>query len=514
MAKFIGIDFGACNIKTASWRGKGAHIVYLSQDVNQNYIPNMILYDMTKAGEVEQKIGDPAKEKQDVENSVTHVKRKLELEKWSKHIPNLRRDLSAIEAATDIFRCLSEKLQKKLNCEAHELQAVITVPVCSSGRQRRHIYQAAKATGIDVAAIVTEPFAAMFSLMESFTADAEDETILIFDFGGSTLDLSLLTVEHEDGIRIEELASAGLSYGGIDIDEAIFDEILTKKYAAEIAEIRENDDTLEKAKTTQELRDAVTKLKERLFEEDNEAVSLPGTFYGSGKHYEFTLTRQEMEDLFTRHNLKGKIFDLLDELFGQTCLTKDGVTLVKPCGGASRMKYVLDLLSEYFGTDIFDSDDYEWEDETLADVAVGAVHYLNLTQTQGEEIEIVSNIPFSLGIAKGNRFKKYIDCRPPYGQRSKRIPLPWPDVKENENRVAVYQSFADSEHVEIGGEDGAVYVGSATVHPDLYRAKDGILLEMELTDSHTLQMIFSELRDADPEEVETQIINLRGTDKA
>lgn len=510
MVKFVGIDFGACNIKTANWRGKRANILRLSQNVDQNYIPNIVLYDKTQAGEIEKKVGDPAKDKQDPKNSVEYVKRKLELIEWSKKIPNLNREVSAVEAATDIFGGISEKLTKKLNCEAKDLQAVITVPVCSSGLQRSRIYQAAKSAGIAVEAIVTEPFAATFALDDLFE-DEDDATVLIFDFGGSTLDLSLLTIEHDDGIRIEELASAGLAYGGIDIDEAIFSEIISPKYAAEISEIKAKDDTVDQAKTTHELRNVATNLKEKLFEEDNESSERTYTFYGSGKYYKFELTRQEMESLFERHDLKGKIFSLLDELFGQTYMKKDEVTQVKTFGGTSRMKYVLDLLSEYFGTDIFDSDDYEWEEETIADVAVGAAHYLAIRKEQGEKIEIVSNIPFSLGIANGKSFKKYIDCCPPYGQRTKRIPLLWQEIKDNGCKVSVYQSFADSENVEIGGKDGAVYVGAVTVNPNLYQATDGILLEMEMTDSDTLKMIFSEMRESGLEEIETQFINLRGT---
>ena len=514
MEKFVGIDFGACNIKAAYWwHGKEVRIARLSQDVEQSYIPNVVLYYMTQAGNLEKKIGDPAKEEQDPENSVEYVKRKLEIETWAKPIPNLQRDVTAMEAATDIFRGLSERLQKKLNCAAHELQAVITVPVCSSGLQRSRIYQAARAAGIGVEAVITEPFAAVFAFDDVFDGDGKDENVLVFDFGGSTLDLSLLQVEREGGIRLEELASAGLPFGGIDIDEAIFSEILEKKYASEIAEIQSNDDTIGKSKTEQELRDVATKMKENLFAEDNEFFKRTFTFHGSGTSYTFELTRNEMEALFQRHGLREKIFGLLDELFGQTYLQKTEVTLVKPVGGASRIKYVLDLLTEYFGADIFDSDDifdddkYDW-DEKMADVAAGAAQYLAICKEQNEGIEIVSTVPFSLGIANGEVFKKYLECCPPYGRRTKRIPLPWNRLAETEYKVSVYQSFADSEQVAIGGKNGAVYVGSVTVDPALYQANDGILLEMEMADSDTLRMIFSEMRDDDLQDVETKEIHI------
>ena len=235
------------------------------------------------------------------------------------------------------------------------------------------------------------------------------------------------------------------------------------------------------------------------------------TYYGSAKNYAFELTLLEMEELFGREHLREKVFGLLDELFGQTYVNKAEVTLVKPFGGTSRMKYVLDLLTEYFGADIFDSDDYEWEDSSISDVAAGAARYLGIRTEQNDEFEIISEIPFSIGLARGQAFKKYLDRCPPYGQRTRRISLSWPELAGKEYRVSVFQSFADSENVAVGGQDGAVYVGSVKVDPDLYKGKDAILLEMELTDSSTLKMIFSELGESGVEERETQFINLRSS---
>ena len=504
MEKLVGIDFGACNIKIAHWRGKGARTISLSQEAGQNYIPNVILYHRKHDGEIEQKIGDPAKGAQDPENSVEYVKRKLEMETWTKNIPNLQRDVSAIDAATDIFRALSDRLQKKLNCEAHELRAVITIPVCSSGLQRSRIYQAARAAGITVEEIVTEPFAAMFSVEELFNGEERDAYVLIFDFGGSTLDLCLLHVESYDGICVEELASAGMSYGGIDIDAAIFSEILEKKYAAELQEIRSRDDTLEKAKSQQELRNAVTKLKESLFEDDDDERELSFTFYGSGQSYDFALTRDEMEEMLNRHGLDQQISELLDELFAQTYVQKNEVA-VYPFGGTARMQYVQDILTKYFGEEVFDGEDYELDEESIAAVALGAAHYLHIRK-ECDDVEIEHKIPFSLGIAQGAHFKKCIECVPP--QRSLRIGIPWETLSKDDFQVAVYQCFADSEKAGIEGKDGAVYIGGVDVDRTKYQTADGVLLEMELSDSDHLWMIFSEVCDAEIREVERKVILL------
>ena len=121
---------------------------------------------------------------------------------------------------------------------------------------------------------------------------------------------------------------------------------------------------------------------------------------------------------------------------------------------------------------------------------------------------------FSLGIIRGKSFKKYLDCCPPYGNRTKSISLPLQELKDTDWKVSVYQSFADSEHVEICGDNGAVYVGAVAINPNLYQAKDAILLQMELNDSYSLQMIFSEMRDGERVEVETQTINLRGNENS
>lgn len=509
MEKLVGIDFGACNIKAAYWRGSDARIVRLSQNADQSYIPNVILYDLTRAGNVEQKIGDAAKNAQDPDNSVEHVKRKLEAESWSKNIPSLQREVSAVDAATDIFRELSERLQKKLNCTPHELRAIITVPVCSSGLQRSRIYQAAVAAGITVEEIITEPFAAMFSVQELLDDEERDEVVLIFDFGGSTLDLSLLRIVHEDGIRIEELASAGFPYGGIDIDTAIYTEIFAPKYDAEIREIISHDDTVGQAKTRQELRDVVTWLKEKLFEEDEESIEHSCTFRGSAQNYTFELTCDEMTELFQRHQLREKIFDLMDELFGQTNLQKDEVTLVRPFGGTSRVKYVLDLLTEYFGADIFDSDEDERDDDAVAGVAVGAARYFNIREERDDiELVIDRKIPLSLGIARGDSFVKCTDYHA-LG-RSIRKTLTWQDLCAKNYKVSVYQCFADSEDVAVGGKDGAVYVGSAVLDPTLYQEQGDPLLEMELRDSRMLHMIFSQVQDDEIQEIERHVIDLRG----
>ena len=214
-----------------------------------------------------------------------------------------------------------------------------------------------------------------------------------------------------------------------------------------------------------------------------------------------------MTDLFRRHELREKIYGILDELFAQTYVQKDEVTLVQAFGGTARMKYVRDLLTEYFGSDIFDSENCESDEESIAAVARGAAQYFHIRRER-DDVEIAHKIPFSLGIAQGSRFRKCIECVPP--QRSPRIGISWEELSKKNFQVAVYQCFADSEQVEIDGKDGAVYVGSVTVERAKYQATDGVLLEMELSDGEHLRMIFSEVYDGEIREVESKVIDLGG----
>ena len=115
------------------------------------------------------------------------IKRKLELESWSRSFQELGFTLSAQEIATDIFQWIKARIEEQGRPVEH---AVITVPVCFTEIQKAKVVQAAKEAGINIKDTITEPVAALFSVEELF-GEACDENVVVFDFGGATLDLCL-----------------------------------------------------------------------------------------------------------------------------------------------------------------------------------------------------------------------------------------------------------------------------------------------------------------------------------
>lgn len=489
MAKsYVGIDFGACNIKAVAYNGKKIRKIKLNKNqVAGEEIPNIIYYD--KNNEI--KVGKAARDETDYKNKIMYIKRKLEQESWSKYIENVGRDKTAPEVATDIFKWLKKTISNILS--ENDFKAVITMPVCFSEVQKNRIYKAATEAKINVEAVITEPFAALFSIEELFDEAEDDEQIvLIFDFGGSTLDLSLLRVENEgDGeICVTELASGGMHYGGIDIDEDIYHEVFESKYTEEIAEIKSVDDL---SITEVELINFVRKLKETIFgDEEDEADDIYHA--RKGKSYTFELTRDEIISVFEKTKIKQKIIDLLDNLFETTDeVEKKDITIVRPFGGTSKIDYFRELLDEYINdTDIFDNDDCDME-EAYMGIAAGAARYLYFKKEEEDTVEIHNIIPFSIGIEENGRFVKYINRNERYGFETLYRSLKMADLLKNGYLLNIYQTFDDLLETDIKA-DGIVFMGSVQLDKKLYTAKDAVLFKMKMAEDGRLSIRFFEQR--------------------
>lgn len=489
MAKsYVGIDFGASNIKAVVYNGKKIRKIKLNKNqVAGEEIPNIIYYD--KNNEV--KVGYPAQKEFDYKNKIMYIKRKLEQKSWRKYIENIGKNITAQEVATDIFKWLKKNISNTLSED--DFKAVITMPVCFSEVQKNRIYNAATDAKINVEAVVTEPFAALFSIEGLFEeAEDDEQVVLIFDFGGSTLDLSLLRIENDgDGeICVTELASDGMHYGGIDIDEDIYHEVFESKYTKEIAEIKAVDDL---GTAEVELIDVVRKLKEIIFEDEEDEVD---DIYHSrkGKAYTFELTKNEIISVFEKTKIKQRIIDLLDNLFETTDeVEKEDITNIKLFGGTSKIDYFREILDEYINdTDVFDVEDCDIE-EIYTGIAAGAARYLYFKKEEEDTVEIHNIIPFSIGIEENGRFVKYINRNERYGFETLYRPLKMADLLKNGYLLNIYQTFDDLLEADINA-DGIVFMGNVQLDKKLYIAKDAVLFKMKMAEDGRLSIRFFEQR--------------------
>ena len=490
MGLLVGIDFGTCNIKVSRLnkrKGKNeAKSIQLSkrQGDFDKITPNIIEYRKD-----EKIIGNL---NADTDDTIKHIKRKLELEKWNQYIKSINKKVTAVEVATDIFSWINKRI-KEQNADEEIEYAIITTPICYSEIQKDRIKKAAINSGINVKEVISEPLAAMFSMDEIL--EDEESIVMIFDFGGGTLDVSLFEVlnDGEGEIQITVLASKGLRYGGVDINNSIYNEIILKKYEKDIKkefEIVEKNTQISdeearekyvREKVEKDIMNSVEALKQSLFseEDDDEAEEL--WLSSSGKSIRLSLKKDEVLNIFENIKIKEKIEDLLEDLIDEAKIDKEDITSVKLIGGTSRIDYFRKAIFEYFdeNKDILDLDEID-DEENYRAVANGAAIYAGFLSEEDSSIELKNKIAFNIGIDDNGKFKKIISRNSKYGFISPKKYIDMEVLKENEYKVKIYQVFGDKLGAKINENNEVIYIGYLKIDPKKYKNKDGVLMEVQI----------------------------------
>lgn len=506
----IAIDFGASNIKAFRLSDGKLWPVKLNKDqISGDHAPNCLYYKKLKKGDGwESLIGSRAREliRKDGANGVHDIKRRLESENWRKFIPVLDREIGIGEAATQIFASILKLVQPQ---EGQPVEAVLTAPVSFSGVQIRRLRKAAADAGIQVRHVLTEPFAALFSL-----ADLEKNSLLlVFDFGGSTLDISVSRMESKDGrIAITELAAEGLRLGGYDIDEAICRELLDPDLVREFAASKFGGD---EEVARQILLEKITVAREWIstWEEEEMDIDLD---------LPLSLKKTELEKLLRTEQFAGRIRATLDTLFkelqeGPEALGRQDIDLILPVGGLMQMPVFARLLEEYFGADRFNAQEFDYENtDMLCDgiesrymaVAGGAARYLQLCRDA--EVEFTSALPFQLGFMNGKKFIPCIAKNTPRGGSYRSLPKPLSpqQLEADEWSLRVFQCFANPDN------DEPIFVDKIALNKNLYLPDQPVMVAMNMEHDGKLrvvisqQQVFDEEDDSGEVEVETRYLEI------
>lgn len=502
MKLYIGIDFGACNIKAVQVNSGGkVRPIKLNKDMDsKEFTPNVILYDKMKSN-VEILVGPGAKNSLYDENKIWQIKPKISQKNWSKYINSLEREVTAFEAVKNIFAWIWEIISEKFS-KGEEFDVTITAPVSFSEVQKKFIKQAAVEVGIPVTGVVTEPFAAMFSL-DKFFEEEEEQTVLIFDFGGSTLDVSIFRIKNDDDdLEITELAAAGLKFGGIDIDEEIFKNIISVKFADDLKEI------FDTGSSKNVVMNEIEKIKENIFSEDGEESAQGFVVDKRGNLHTLTVTRDEINSMLDKMKIKEKIIVMLDELFDDAGIDKSEVTAVKPFGGTSMIDYFLQMLTDYFGDDIFDCEDFDKEDIYMG-VATGAANYRYITDKEGDNITIRNVVPYSIGLCSDKIYSRLIKRNELSGFVTPKKPILISELDKNNWRVDVYQSFSNEFDLPQNSEE-VIYIGNVELNKNLYSVKDAVMFTMSADGAGHISMQFFEYQPGsdEPTLIEEKIVKV------
>lgn len=494
----IGIDFGTCNLKGAE-RKKNGDITYvkLGKSIDKPRIPNVILYEKNE-DEISTCIGDVASKKPKPEqDKVRNIKSHIQEKEWNREF-SFGESVSAYQVTVDIMKSLYNEIHNTNKNE--DISATITVPVNFSKRQRMLIEKAAITAGFDVKAIITEPFASVFYLMnENIVDEDDDHEVLVFDFGGGTLDLCLVSIKHRKGTtKVETKSTIGITYGGNDINKNILDRIVRKQSLAKVEKAIDNEkNILHKAVNNYFVMESINELKAELFEdddvEDDESKSLMVKLY-DGSVVDFgDISISQIYKLFDEDGFNKRIPQLLLKLFEDCELTPDEVTDVFMIGGTSSIPYFRNMLNVFFKQyenpnidALFDLNDEMDRDERIySSVSMGAVAYSELLEN--DDIKIKDKIPFfvysknNVG-GKETRLDISSGCSSPYASLI--------DSIKQEGTIAVYQTI-------FGEDEQEVYLGNIELDDEI--REYATLYKLSVDDNRNIIAIFAYMMEDEEE---------------
>ncbi|NQX44592.1 molecular chaperone DnaK [Paenibacillus tritici] len=409
MSKVIGIDLGTTNSCVAVMEGGEA--VVIPNPEGARTTPSVVGF--KKDGE--RIVGETAK-RQAITNpdrTIASIKRHM----GTGHKESIDgKDYSAQEISAMILQKLKSDAEAYLGQTV--TQAVITVPAYFNDSQRQATKDAGKIAGLEVLRIVNEPTAAAlaYGLEKS-----EDQTILVYDLGGGTFDVSIL--ELGDGFFEVKATSGDNRLGGDDFDQLVMDYLVS-----EFKKEQGIDLSKDKA-AVQRLKDAAEKAKKELSGVLTTTVSLPFITVVDGvpQHLEINLTRAKFDELTA--SLVERTLGPTRQALSDAGMTPADLNRIVLVGGSTRIPAVQDAIKKLTGKDPHKGVN---PDEV---VALGAAVQAGVLTGDVKDVVLLDVTPLSLGIeTAGGVFTKMIE-------RNTTIPT---------SKSQVFSTFADNQpSVEI-----------------------------------------------------------------
>ena len=373
MSKIIGIDLGTTNSCVSVLEGGEAHVIP-NKEGNRT-TPSV--FAIKKDGE--ELVGEAAKRQAvtNVDNTVSSIKRKMGT---SEKVKVNGKEYTPEEISAKILMSLKKDAEDYLGEKV--TKAVITVPAYFNDAQRQATKNAGKIAGLEVERIINEPTAS--SLAYGIDKQENAHTILVYDLGGGTFDVSIL--ELGDGVFEVKSTSGNNHLGGDDFDKSVMDYLVSEFK-------KDNGVDLSKDKMAmQRIKDAAEKAKKDLSGMTSTQISIPFITQGEEGplHLDVNLTRAKFEEL--NRDLFDSTLESVRTALKDANLKASDIDKVLLVGGSTRIPYIQELVKKELGK--------EPSKEINPDEAVsmGAAIQGGVLTGEVDDLVLLDVTPLSLGL--------------------------------------------------------------------------------------------------------------------
>ncbi len=377
MAKVLGVDLGTSNSAAAVLEGGKPKIIPSAEGTSLygKAFPSVVAF--TKDGQV--LVGEPARRQavSNPENTITAAKRKMG-SSFKYHVAG--KEFTPQQISAFILQKIKKDAEEFLGDKVEK--AVITVPAYFDDAQRQATKDAGAIAGLEVIRLVNEPTAA--SLAYGLDRQEKEMKILVFDFGGGTLDVTIM--EFGQGVFEVKSTSGDTQLGGTDMDNSIV-KYITKEFEAETGIDLDEDDV-----AMQRVREAAEKAKIELSNVIEPEINLPyvtSTQKGP-KNLHLKLTRAQLEKLIDPIIQRCK--QPLEQSLKDAKSKKSDIHKIILVGGPTRMPILKKFVEDYFGRPA------ERGVDPMECVAMGAAIQAGVLAGEVKDVLLLDVTPLTLGI--------------------------------------------------------------------------------------------------------------------